>query len=72
MIGATSGAGTAYPSEALMFTCIFSGVCVDRSLVFCFVDRCFSFFFWQVHSLSFYLWLLITSSASSNFSYKLQ
>ena len=44
MIGATSGAGTAYPSEALKFTCIFSGVCVDRSLVFC-VMFCRSWFF---------------------------
>jgi len=31
--GATSGAGTAYPSGAHEFTPGFSGVCVTRSLV---------------------------------------
>ena len=38
--GATSGAGTAYPSEAPEFTPVFSGVRVTRSLVLCvcFVD----------------------------------
>jgi hypothetical protein len=43
--GATSGAGTAYPSGALEFTPRFSGVRVTRSLVLyvCFVDRCLSF-----------------------------
>jgi hypothetical protein len=43
--GATSGGGTAYPSEAPEFTSGFSGVRVTRSLVLyvCFVDRCFSF-----------------------------
>jgi len=40
--GATSGAGTAYPSGAPEFTPVFSGVRVTRSLVLCvcFVDRC--------------------------------
>jgi hypothetical protein len=33
MIGATSGAGTAYPSGAPEFTPIFSEVCVTWSLV---------------------------------------
>ena len=30
----TSGAGTAYPSEAPAFTSVFSGISVARSLVF--------------------------------------
>jgi hypothetical protein len=44
-MGATSGAGTAYPSGAPEFTPGFSGVRVTRSLVLyvCFVDRCLSF-----------------------------
>ena len=39
--GATSGAGTAYPSGALEFTPVFNGVRVTQSLVLyvCFVDR---------------------------------
>ena len=43
--GATSGAGTAYPSGAPLFTPAFSGVRVTRSLVLyvCFVDCCLSF-----------------------------
>jgi hypothetical protein len=43
--GATSGAGTAYPSGAPEFTPIFSGVRVTRSLILCvwFEDRCLSF-----------------------------
>ena len=44
--GATSGAGTAYPSGAPEFISVFSGVVrVNRSLVLCvcFVDRCLSF-----------------------------
>ena len=46
--GATSGAGTAYPSGAPEFTPDFFGVHVALSLVLCvcFVDRYFSFFFW--------------------------
>ena len=45
LTGATSGAGTAYPSGAPEFTPVFSGVRVTRSLVLyiCFVDRCLSF-----------------------------
>jgi hypothetical protein len=31
----TCGAGTVYPSGAPEFTLVFSGVCVDRSLVLC-------------------------------------
>jgi hypothetical protein len=47
-LGATSGAGTAYPSGAPEFTPDFFGVHVTRSLVLyvCFVDHYFSFFFW--------------------------
>ena len=43
--GATSGAGTAYPSGAPQSIPGFSGVRVTRSLdlYVCFVDRCFSF-----------------------------
>jgi len=33
--GATCGAGTAYPSRAPVFTPVYIGVCVARSLVFC-------------------------------------
>ena len=41
-MGATSGAGTAYPSGAPEFNPSFSGVRVTRSLVLsvCFIDRC--------------------------------
>jgi hypothetical protein len=44
-MGATSGAGTAYPSGAPDFTPVFSGVRVTRSLLVCvcFVDHCLSF-----------------------------
>jgi hypothetical protein len=40
-MGATSGAGTAYPSGEHVFTPVFGGVRVTRSLVLCvcFVDR---------------------------------
>jgi hypothetical protein len=43
--GATSAAGTAYPSGAPEFTPVFSGIRVNRYLVLyaCFVDRCLSF-----------------------------
>ena len=43
--GATSGAGTAYPSGHLGSSTVLSGVRVTRSLVLCvcFVDRCLSF-----------------------------
>jgi hypothetical protein len=43
--GATSGAGTAFPSGIPEFTTVFFGVCVTQSLVLCacFVDRCLSF-----------------------------
>jgi hypothetical protein len=43
--GATSGAGTAYPSGAQEFTPVFSGIRVTRSLVLCvcFMDCCLSF-----------------------------
>ena len=43
--GATSRAGSTYPSGAPEFTLVFNGVCVTRSLVLCvcFVDRCLSF-----------------------------
>ena len=37
MTGATSEAGTVYPSDAREFTPIFSGVRVARSLFFCVV-----------------------------------
>ena len=44
-MGATNGAGTAYPSGAPEFTPVFSGGRVIRSLVLyiCFVDHCLSF-----------------------------
>ena len=65
--GVTSGARTAYPSEAPEFTPGFSGVRVARSLVFCvvFCRSLFvllSFFFWPLCFLSFFdLRILITS-----------
>jgi hypothetical protein len=45
LTGATNGAGTAYPSEHLSSSTVFSGDRVTRSLVLCvcFVDRCLSF-----------------------------
>ena len=43
MVGVTCGAGTADYSRAPEFTPVHSGVRVARSLVFCFVDRCLSF-----------------------------
>ena len=43
MTGASSGAGTAYPSEALEFTPVFSEVRATRSLVLC-VMLCRSLF----------------------------
>ena len=42
--GATSGAGTAYPSGAPEFTpCFQWGSCLQFYLCVCFVDRCLSF-----------------------------
>ena len=43
--GATSGAGTAYPSKAPELDPVFSGIRVTRFLVLCecFVDRCLFF-----------------------------
>jgi hypothetical protein len=54
--GATSGAGTVYPSGAPEFTPVCSGVRVTRSLVWCvcFVDRCLYFFFWPLRCLFFF------------------
>ena len=71
MIGATSGAGTAYPSGAPEFTPIFSGVCVTRSLVLMcmFCRSLFVFFFWPLCCLSLDLRILITSLISSHSSY---
>ena len=45
LTGVSSGAGTAYPSEHLSSSSVYSGVRVTRSLVLhvCFVDRCLSF-----------------------------
>ena len=55
--GATSEAGTAYPSGHLNSPLVFSEVRVTRSVVLCvcFVDRCLSCFFWSLHCLSFCL-----------------
>jgi hypothetical protein len=68
---ATSGARTAYPTEALEFTPGFSGVHVTRSLVLCvcFVDRCLYFFFWPLCCLFFCdIRILITPLVSSKSS----
>ena len=57
-MGATSGAGTAYPSGAPEFTLWFSGVHVTQSLVFSvvFCRSLFvllSFFLWRLYCFSF-------------------
>jgi hypothetical protein len=39
-----SGAGPSYPFEAPEFTPLFQRVRVAQSLIFCFVDSCFSFY----------------------------
>jgi hypothetical protein len=77
-MGATSGAGTAYPSGAPEFTPVFSGVRVTRSLVLCvyFVDCCLSFcpfFFWPLCCMFFFnvrilitLWYLQTLLLSTS------
>jgi hypothetical protein len=72
--GATSGAGTAYPSGAPEFTTGFSGVRATRSLdlCVCFVDRCLSFILWPLSCLSFTLsWFLITIMIRAAFTYTL-
>jgi hypothetical protein len=68
--GATSGAGTAYPSGTPGSPPAFSVVRVTRSLVLfvCFVDRCLSF--WPLCCLFFELRILITPLVPSNFSWK--
>jgi hypothetical protein len=63
-MGATSGPGTAYPSEAPELPRVFSWVRIARSLVF-FVVFCRSLF---GHCLSFDMWILITPLLSSNAS----
>jgi hypothetical protein len=71
---ATSGAGTAYPSEHLSSSPVFSGVRGAQSLVFC-VVFCGSlfvhlyFFLWPLHCLSFFdLVFLITQTVLLPFS----
>ena len=70
--GATSGAGTAYPSGTLEFTPVFSGVSAARSLVSCIVFCILlfvplTFFFWPLFCLFFFdLRILITTLVSSN------
>ena len=57
MTGATSGAGTAYPSGAPVLT--------PGALCACFVDPCLYFFFWPLRCLSFFdLRILITCLVS--------
>jgi hypothetical protein len=73
-MGATSGAGTVYPSEHLGSPLVFSGVRVTQSLVLCvcFVDRCLSFctfsFGHCVVLFFFDIRILITPLVSSNSS----
>ena len=71
--GATSGAGTAYPSGAPEFTTGFHWVPVTRSLVLCMFCRSLFvllyFFFWQLCCLFFFdIRILITLLVSSNSS----
>jgi hypothetical protein len=49
-MGATSGAGTTYPSGAHAFTPVYRGVRVTRSSVLyvCFADRCLSYVLFSV------------------------
>ena len=83
-MGATSGAGTAYPSAAPEFIYVFSGIRDTQSLVLFvwFVDRCFSFcpfsfghcvvcssVFWPLCCLFFDIRILITPLVSSNSSW---
>ena len=44
MTDVLSGAGPSYPFEAPEFTPLFQRVRVAQSLIFCFVDSCFSFY----------------------------
>ena len=72
--GATSGAGTAYPSVSPACTPVCVGfVLLDMQSVYCFVYHCLScsyFLFWTLYCLSvFDLWLLITTLISSNLYY---
>jgi hypothetical protein len=78
MTGATSGAGTAYPSGAPEFTPGFSGDRITRSLALyvCFVDRCVSFctFSFKTYCCLFFfdIRILFAPLVSSNSSYKEQ
>jgi hypothetical protein len=69
-VGATSGAGTAYPSGAHEFTPCFSGVRVTRSFVLCVCFVLLSFFPPLCCLFFFELRSLITSLVSSNYSYQ--
>jgi len=66
---ATIGAGTAYPSGALEFIPVFSGVHVAKPFVFC-VAICISLFiflslfFWPLYCMVYDLHLLITPLVS--------
>jgi hypothetical protein len=66
-MGATSGAGTAYPSGAPECTPVFSGVRVNRSLVLCvcFVDRCLSFWTFSFGHCVVYRWFSPAPPVSS-------
>ena len=72
--GATSGAGTAYPSEHLSSLTLFSEVCVTQSLVLyvCFIDPCLffcTFFFWPLCFPFFFdIRIMIAPLVSSNSS----
>ena len=63
-MGATSGAGTAYPSWAPELTPGVSGVRVTWSLVLC---VCLSFFFWPLCCLFFFDWLILITHLISSF-----
>jgi len=68
----TSGAGITYLSGSPVYihpSPVYSRVRVARSSVKYFVNRCFSFFIWQFHCLTFFdLRILITSLVSSKLS----
>ena len=68
----TSGAVITYLSGSPVYihhSPVYSRVRVARSSVKYFVNRCFSFFIWPLHCLTFFdLRILITSLVSSKFS----
>jgi hypothetical protein len=75
MTGATSGAGTAYPSGEPEVILVFSGLLLDLlfSVFYRSLFVLLSFFFWQLCCLSFFDFrILITSLVPSNSSCEIE